>query len=190
MERRSAAIVSISTCSGSVSSAPQYRMRSSPDGAGDPSRETSSGTASRICVRSFFCSSRSSFRKARVGYSIPCWSARWPCIPESPPPIGPAGIRPGSFTRQKLVQIKKVYTNYGSPCWTRFAAAKPRRLQQSTGLLPRAAFRVQQGELLTFQSSFLTKKKEEPKNSVPLGSPCWTRTNDTRINSPSLYRLS
>ena len=22
------------------------------------------------------------------------------------------------------------------------------------------------------------------------GSPCWTRTNDTRINSPSLYRLS
>ena len=22
------------------------------------------------------------------------------------------------------------------------------------------------------------------------GSPCWTRTNDLRINSPSLYRLS
>ena len=22
------------------------------------------------------------------------------------------------------------------------------------------------------------------------GSPCWTRTNDTRINSPLLYRLS
>ena len=28
---------------------------------------------------------------------IPCWSARWPCIPESPPPIEPAGIRPGSL---------------------------------------------------------------------------------------------
>ena len=30
--------------------------------------------------------------------------------------------------------------SFGSPCWTRFAAAKPRRWQQSTGLLPRAAF--------------------------------------------------
>ena len=97
MERRSAATVSISTCSGSVDSAPRYRMRSSPDGAGDPSRETSSGTASRICVRSFFCSSRSSFRKARVGYSILCWSARWPCTPRSPLPIGFAGIRPRSL---------------------------------------------------------------------------------------------
>ena len=33
------------------------------------------------------------------------------------------------------------------------------------------------------------------KNPKPLawsfhGSPCWTRTNDLRINSPSLYRLS
>ena len=31
--------------------------------------------------------------------------------------------------------------------WTRFAAAKPRRLQQSTGLLLRAAFRVHFGSL-------------------------------------------
>ena len=35
----------------------------------------------------------------------------------------------------------------GGPKWTRFAAAKPRRLQQSTGLLPRAAFRVHFGSL-------------------------------------------
>ena len=34
---------------------PRYRMRSSPDCAGEPSRGTSSGTASTICVRSFFC---------------------------------------------------------------------------------------------------------------------------------------
>ena len=28
------------------------------------------------------------------------------------------------------------------------------------------------------------------ENGGFLGSPCWTRTNDLRINSPSLYRLS
>ena len=27
-------------------------------------------------------------------------------------------------------------------------------------------------------------------NTNYYGSPCWTRTNDLRINSPSLYRLS
>ena len=42
---------------------------------------------------------RSSFRKVRVGYSIPCWSARWPCTPESPLPIEPAGIHPGFLVR-------------------------------------------------------------------------------------------
>ena len=30
----------------------------------------------------------------------------------------------------------------GGPKWTRFAAAKPRRLKQSTGLFLRAGFRV------------------------------------------------
>ena len=42
---------------------------------------------------------RSSFRKVRVGYSIPCWSARWPCTPESPLPIEPASIHPGFLAR-------------------------------------------------------------------------------------------
>ena len=41
----------------------------------------------------------SSFRKVRVGYSIPCWSARWPCTPESPLPIEPAGIHHGFLVR-------------------------------------------------------------------------------------------
>ena len=41
----------------------------------------------------------SSFRKVRVGYSIPCWSAHWPCIPELPPPIGSAGIHHGFLAR-------------------------------------------------------------------------------------------
>ena len=35
----------------------------------------------------------------------------------------------------------------GGPKWTRFSAEKPRRLQQSTGLLPRAAFRVHFGTI-------------------------------------------
>ena len=37
----------------------------------------------------------------------------------------------------------------GGPKWTRFSAEKPRRLQQSTGLLPRAGFRAH------FLNSFL-----------------------------------
>lgn len=51
-----------------------------------------------MCEASF-ASSRSSFRKARVGYSIPCWSALWPCTPGSPLPIGPADIHPGFLVR-------------------------------------------------------------------------------------------
>ena len=36
-----------------------------------------------------------------------------------------------------------------------------------------------------------TEYKENPNTFVfGFGSPCWTRTNDLRINSPSLYRLS
>ena len=35
----------------------------------------------------------------------------------------------------------------GGPKWTRFSAEKPRRLQQSTGLSPRAGFRVHFTEL-------------------------------------------
>ena len=31
---------------------------------------------------------------------------------------------------------------YGGGRWIRFSAEKPRRLQQSPGLLPRAAFRI------------------------------------------------
>ena len=43
---------------------------------------------------------------------------------------------------------------------------------------------------LNFKSLRLNNKKRGPTEVDPLGSPCWTRTNDTRINSPSLYRLS
>ena len=40
---------------------------------------------------------------------------------------------------------KPPYFHIGGPKWTRFSAEKPRRLQQSTGLLPRAGFRVHFG---------------------------------------------
>ena len=41
----------------------------------------------------------SSFPKAYVDRNIPCWSARWPCTPESPLPIEPADIHPGFLVR-------------------------------------------------------------------------------------------
>ena len=55
-------------------------------------------TASSNLLPFFSTSSRSYFRKAHVEYSIPCWSARWPCTSESPP-IEPAGIHPGFLIR-------------------------------------------------------------------------------------------
>ena len=51
-----------------------------------------------VCEASF-ASSRSSFRKARAEYSIPCWSARWLCTPESPQLIESADIHPGFLVR-------------------------------------------------------------------------------------------
>ena len=51
------------------------------------------------------------------------------------------------------------------PVWNGLAfCGKPRRLKQSTGLLLRAAFRVQQGESLNFSFlPFLCKKEDQPK---------------------------
>ena len=51
---------------------------------------------------------------------------------------------------------------------------------------------------LSSKYSIITRKKHFRCNFLQAaskvlgkyGSPCWTRTNDTRINSPSLYRLS
>ena len=51
------------------------------------------------------------------------------------------------FTFSETRNLQSVLRRSGGPKWTRFAAAKPRRLQQSTGLLPRAAFRVHFGSL-------------------------------------------
>ena len=71
--------------------------------------------------------------------------------------------------------------NPPSPRWTCFSAEKPRRLQHATGMLLSAGFQVQRGSI---------KKSDHHKMIWFFGSPCWTWTNDTRINSPSLYRLS
>ena len=63
---------------------------------------------------------------------------------------------------------------------TRFPAGKPRRLQQSTGLLPRAAFRVHFGakpselNCLGLDSYFTCLRS---------GGPKWTRTIDLTIIS-------
>ena len=52
----------------------------------------------------------------------------------------------------------------GGPKWTRFPAGKPRRLQQSTGLLSRAAFRV----LLACRPSKLVRPGLNPYLSLLL----------------------
>ena len=57
------------------------------------------------------------------------------------------------FVLYKTLQSISTYSLFtltsrsGGPKWTRFAAAKPGWLQQSTGLLLRAAFRVHFGSL-------------------------------------------
>ena len=72
----------------------------------------------------------------KVLQSISWWrlagSNRWP--PACKAGALPAELNPHIFRS-------------GGPKWTRFPAGKPRRLQQSTGLLPRAAFRVHFGSL-------------------------------------------
>ena len=47
----------------------------------------------------------------------------------------------------KPPDLHLLFFKSGGPKWTRFSAEKPRRLQQSTGLLLRAAFRVHFGSL-------------------------------------------
>ena len=51
------------------------------------------------------------------------------------------------FAFSRMRNLQGELRRSGGPKWTRFAAAKPRRLQQSTGLLLRAAFRVHFGSL-------------------------------------------
>ena len=44
-----------------------------------------------------------------------------------------------------------------------------------------------------FVGGIIDRPENKKKNHTKVwffGSPCWTRTNDLRINSPSLYRLS
>ena len=55
--------------------------------------------SSLTCPIRYMEETRGGNPKAHVECNIPCCSARWPCTPESPQPIGPAGIRPGSLVR-------------------------------------------------------------------------------------------
>ena len=65
----------------------------------------------------------------------------------------------------------------GGPKWTRFPAGKPRRLQQSTGLLPSAGFRVLRRFLIRRHPAFIFLQP------VIFGGPKWTRTIDLTIIS-------
>ena len=80
----------------------------------------------------------SSFKKLQ-STSLKWWrvpgSNRWP-------PACKAGALPAELTPH----LRSSVFRSGGPR-TRFSAEKPRRLQQSTGLLPRAAFRVHFGVL-------------------------------------------
>lgn len=60
-----------------------------------PPRKPTSELLPRSVHEGSFASSRSSFQKARVEYSILCWSTRWSYTPELPLLIGFASIHPG-----------------------------------------------------------------------------------------------
>ena len=95
-------------------------------------------------------------------------SNRWP-------PACKAGALPAELNPQIFI------FNWSGGPRTRFPAGKPRRLQQSTGLLPRAAFRVHFG--------FACLKNSIASVSTPIsvfcrsGGPKWTRTIDLTIIS-------
>ena len=58
----------------------------------------------------------------------------------------------------------------GVPKWTRFAAAKPRRLQQSTGLLLRAGFRVSLSLFLKWWAKMDSNHRPHDYQSCALAS--------------------
>ena len=68
----------------------------------------------------------------------------------------------------------------GGPKWTRFSAEKPRRLQQSTGLLLRAAFRVHFG--------FFASRTQLSQPSLPF-NPVYEVVGQNGLE-PSTSRLS
>ena len=56
--------------------------------------------------------------------------------------------------------------------------------------IPRSESRISLHRNTTRRKANITEKALSLMPSAFYGSPCWTRTNDTRINSPLLYRLS
>ena len=65
---------------------------------------------------------------------------------------------------------------YGGGRWIRFSAEKPRRLQQSPGLLPRAAFRIH---------------KKSKKTSFRLSNCWWGKVDSNhRRHRQQIYSLS
>ena len=92
----------------------------------------------------------------------------------------PPACKAGALPAELNPQIFSHFLGSGGPR-TRFPAGKPRRLQQSTGLLPRAAFRVHFG-VLAFQYS-IVQGLDFVSPSLRSGGPKWTRTIDLTIIS-------
>ena len=88
----------------------------------------------------------------------------------------PPACKAGALPAELNPHIHLFWFWSGGPKWTRFSAEKPRRLQQSTGLLPSAGFRVlsatQAPSLVRILCPFLWS-----------GGPKWTRTIDLTIIS-------
>ena len=88
----------------------------------------------------------------------------------------PPACKAGALPAELNPHIHLFWFWSGGPKWTRFSAEKPRRLQQSTGLLPSAGFRVlsatQTPSLVRILCPFLWS-----------GGPKWTRTIDLTIIS-------
>ena len=102
-------------------------------------------------------------------------SLEWWRVPGSNrwPPACKAGALPAELTPHR--------GSFGSggPKWTRFPPGKPRRLQQSTGLLPRAGFRVHFMNSMLFALTAILFGFQ----LIRSGGPKWTRTIDLTIIS-------
>ena len=106
---------------------------------------------------------------------------------------------------------------FGSPCWTRtndtpqFAIVALRRRERLPGARCSLGFRLApprtagarlrpvnsrdpaaaQSRWARKQTTGATNRQGTLSGALPVcGSPCWTRTNDTAVNSRMLYRLS
>ena len=73
---------------------------------------------------------------------------------------------------------------------TSFSAAKLRRCRNVRPCASVLRTSAQGGAVESCRGKEPNRKPEAVASGFPFGSPCWTRTSDTLINSQVLYRLS